>query len=329
MWTVATDRTPASLSPVENAEVFEAPAVLRVIWADPEHMPEHLALWSLKHFASRASSAVYKLRRDHHGAEPDDLERMVIERQTRVAMVDGACVGGPFLVLIPVAFCAALLAQAQMALELAALAGCAPDDEMRAADLLVMQGAYTSTDEASAALAEVTREQPDAKDRRSPSGAHLAMIRRMAYLLGLLDTSEEKPSLLSRIMQWCLLGIAFVVGLVLPLVWVPYMTVAIRRSALRVGERARQFYAERSSAEAGVAVRKSRAVRVEITGALLRMLALTVLPVGVAVIALAANLDLGISPFWTALILLIVVSALGTLAWVALRRWRHGPRQSP
>jgi hypothetical protein len=62
-------------------------------------------------------------------------------------------------------------------------------------------------------------------------------------------------------------------------------------------------------------VRTSRAVRVEITGGLLRVLAQTVLPVGVAVIALTANPDLGISPFWTALILPIVVSALGTLAW--------------
>jgi hypothetical protein len=62
-------------------------------------------------------------------------------------------------------------------------------------------------------------------------------------------------------------------------------------------------------------VRASRAVRVEITGGLLRVLALTVLPVGVAVSALTADPDLDISPFWTALILPIVVSALGTLAW--------------
>jgi hypothetical protein len=38
-------------------------------------------------------------------------------------MTEGAFVGGPFIVLLPVAFGAALLAQAQMALELAVLAG--------------------------------------------------------------------------------------------------------------------------------------------------------------------------------------------------------------
>jgi hypothetical protein len=42
----------------EEAAVYEAPAVLRLLWADPQYMPEHLALWSLKHFGPRASSAV-------------------------------------------------------------------------------------------------------------------------------------------------------------------------------------------------------------------------------------------------------------------------------
>ena len=120
----------------EDAAVYEAPGVLRLLWADPQYMPEHLALWSLKHFGPRASTAVKRLRGSHPGAEAGQLEAAVIKHQTRVSMTEGAFVGGPFIVLLPVAFCAALLAQAQMALELAALAGYAPDDEMRAADLL-------------------------------------------------------------------------------------------------------------------------------------------------------------------------------------------------
>ena len=93
---------------------------------------------------------------------------MVIERQTRISMTEGAFVGGPFIVLIPVAFCAALLAQAQMALELAALAGYAPSDQMRAADLLVLQGAYTSTPEASAALERVARDPKRSRGKEAP-----------------------------------------------------------------------------------------------------------------------------------------------------------------
>ena len=50
-------------------------------------------------------------------AEPDVQQGAVVRRQTRVSMTEGAVVGGPFIVLIPGAFCAALLAQAQMVLD--------------------------------------------------------------------------------------------------------------------------------------------------------------------------------------------------------------------
>src|SRR4051794_5824611 len=133
-------------------------------------MPEPLALWSLKRFGPRASSAVEKLRVSHPGADLPELEAAVIEHQTRISMTEGAFVGGPFIVLLPVAFCAALLAQAQMALELAALAGHAPDDEMRAADLLVIQGSYASPVEAGAAPAPPPRRTGSRGRPRPPRG---------------------------------------------------------------------------------------------------------------------------------------------------------------
>lgn len=155
----------------QDDAVFEAPAVLRMLWADPPYMPEHLALWSLKRFGPRASAAVEKLSSSHPGADQGELDRIVIERQTRISMTEGAFVGGPFIVLIPVAFCAALLAQAQTALELAALAGYAPSDQMRAADLLVLQGAYASASEASVALEKVARDPKGRAGRSFPRKA--------------------------------------------------------------------------------------------------------------------------------------------------------------
>src|SRR5690349_6466506 len=164
-------------------------------------MAEHLALWSLKHFGTRVASAVEKLRGSSPGADVGDLQAAVIEHQTRVSMTEGAFVGGPFMVLIPVAFCAALLSQAQMALELAALAGYAPDDEMRAADLLVIQGAYVSTNDASAALRKLTRDPKNREGKRLPRGTRIGMVKRMAYMLGMLGSSDEKPSRLRSVLQ--------------------------------------------------------------------------------------------------------------------------------
>ncbi|MGR7001953.1 hypothetical protein ACU686_34540 [Yinghuangia aomiensis] len=64
---------------------------------------------------------------------------------TLVTVTEGAFVGGPFLVFIPVAFCAALLGQARMVLEIAALHGRDTRSDARAADPLVLQGAYPDT----------------------------------------------------------------------------------------------------------------------------------------------------------------------------------------
>jgi hypothetical protein len=303
--------------------VFVAPALLRILWADPQYMPEHLALWSLKYFGPRASSAVEKLRSSNPDAGQAELEAMVIERQTRVSMTEGAFVGGPFIVLIPVAFCAALLAQAQMALELAAINGYAPTDQMRAADMLVIQGAYDSTEEASEALAKVTRDPKQREGKRLPRGSRWSMIKRMAFILGLMGSGGEKPSRLRSLFQYALLGVVFLVGLVLPLVWVPYMGWAFRKSGLQMGTRAAQFYAEEGSAEAGVTVRKAPTVRIAMSAGLIRMALLIALPVVIAVIVLLTGADIGGGQWVSAGILLIAISALVTLAWFAYRWWRH------
>lgn len=305
----------------DDEAVFEAPAVLRLLWADPQNMPEHLALWSLKRFGPRASSAVEKLRTVNPDAGPGALERAVIERQTRVAMTEGAFSGGPFLLLIPVAFCAALLAQAQMAFELAALAGYAPNDEMRAADLLVIQGAYASTADASAALDKVTRD-PKQRDKRLPRGTRWSMIKRMAYMLGVIGASDRKPTRLRSTLSAIWFGVVLLVGFAVPVVWMPYMAVAFRNSSRVMGERATRFYAEGHGTEAGIIVKKAETVHVEMSSGLLRMVALYVFPIAVAVIALVTGLDVGGGRWFTAWIALIAASGLVTLAWFGYRWWR-------
>ena len=96
-------------------------------------MAEQLVVWSLARFGPRAEKAVEKAKQEHPGAGRQELEDLVTRSQARVAATEGAFIGGPFIVLMPVAFCAALLAQAQMVYELAAVSGRDPRDAMRAA----------------------------------------------------------------------------------------------------------------------------------------------------------------------------------------------------
>src|SRR5262245_29805915 len=160
-----------------------------------------------------------------------------------------------------------------------------------------------------------------------PRASSWIMIMRMVYILGLLGGSgDEKPSRLRSALQYGLLGAVFLVGLVLPLVWVPYMGWAFRKSGLRMGARASEFYAEGRTAEAGVTVKKAPAVRIEMTAGVVRMVLLIAIPVVVAVIALLTGADIGGGRWVSAGILLIAISALATLAWFAYRWWRRRRR---
>jgi hypothetical protein len=101
------------------------------------------------------------------------------------------------------------------------------------------------------------------------------------------------------------------------------MAWSFRKSSLQMGVRASTFYAERRSAETGVAVRKPPAVRVGMAAGFARMLALLALPVLVGVVALVTGADIGTGKWLSALILLAVVSALSTLAWFGYRYLRR------
>jgi hypothetical protein len=307
--------------------ISEAPALLRVLYADPQHMAEHLALWSVRRFAGRAKSAVERIQRSHRDAGPEVLQHSVVQRQTRVSMTEGAVVGGPFIVLIPVAFCAALLAQAQMVLELAVLAGHAPGDEMRAAELLVLQRVYPSVEQAQAALGHVRRDLDGPHDAKLPRGTRWLTVKRMALLLGLLGSEEKRPSLIRIVMQWIFLGFLFLVSFVLPLIWAPYMAAAMRRSSLEIGDRGTRFYAGPGSIAADGTGPTTPTLRVPIFGTVARTVVLVVLPIVVALIALGFDVRLGSGKLLTAGLVFIVASAVSSLAWLTYRRWRR--RENP
>ncbi len=298
--------------------VFEAPVLLRIVWADPQHMPEHIATWSLAHFGARADAAVARLRREHPDAGQDELERRVIDRQTKVAMTEGAFVGGPFIVLMAVGFCAALLAQAQMVFELAAVTGRDPKDQMRVADLLVLLGAYPTTDEANVGLANMTRDAKLHEGKKLPRGTRWSTIMRMAYLLGVLATGDDR-SRLRATMGWIGVGVLFVVGFFLPLVWVPYMAYASRKATVRLGRRARDHYSAAEAGDAGVVVHKHQTLQIGGTVALARTLLLVIVPIVIALIALFTGFSFGDGRWVDSGLLLLGLSLLATLAWFGYR----------
>ncbi|MFJ9789747.1 hypothetical protein [Streptomyces globosus] len=320
------DRAPA------GAQAREPRNLLREVLARPGRLPELLAGFALRHNGPRAARSVARLREEMPEADASALGAAVIARGTRATVAEGAFVGGPFLVFIPVAFCAALLRQARTVMELAAVTGLDPTAPERSAELLVLQGVYPDTQSAARALAE----DPEAGSTQSAGPAPrsrwtvlVGVTLRMARLLGLLTTGEEsRGSRLRawavRIGQWALLLAVLAVGMVVPLVWMPYMAVSYRKATRRLLARAADSYLlhvpppERRRGAAGLDPGALAAV--------VRVLSSVLVPAGVVLLVLLADLRTA-GGRWPALLVGLAAASAAVGAWWHLRRRRRAGRE--
>ncbi|WP_051874562.1 hypothetical protein [Streptomyces exfoliatus] len=293
-----------------------AGSLWREVLAEPGRLPESLASFALRHLGPGAGAAVARLRAAHPEADAADLRALVVVRGRRAVVSEGAFVGGPFLFLIPFAFCGALLSQARTVLELAAAEGRDTTDPERAAELLFLQGVYGDTTAARAAL-EAHGGRP-----RAPNGSgHLAVLRdlisRMARLLGLI-TADDGAGLLVRVGRWGLLLVVFLVGLVAPHVWLPYMAVSYRRATTELTDRATVFYVGSPDP------RSPRGVRIDPATAMAGLRALGSLLVPLVAVFLVIVTDTRIAGGrWPLVGILLTAGCLVTGgAWL----WRHWRR---
>ncbi|MCI3273685.1 hypothetical protein [Streptomyces cylindrosporus] len=283
--------------------------LLRQVLADPRGLPEQLALFAVRHRGEAARRTVDALAQD---AEPAAVRAELVRRGRRATVTEGAFVGGPFLLLIPVAFCAALLRQARTALELAALDGRDPTTEERAAELLVLQGVHTDLDTARRALAA---HRPPPPPRRLHLTAAWDLTWRMARLLGLLAPTDAtgRPQRAVQAGRWLLLAGVFLVGLVAPLVWLPYMAYSYDRATARFTDRAvRHYFADIPLAARG---RLDPAALASAGRALIALLVPLILVVGV----LATDVRIAGSN-WPVLGIVLIT---GSVAVGAVWQWRR------
>ncbi|WP_063783176.1 hypothetical protein [Streptomyces sp. XY431] len=308
----------------EGAPVAE---LVRSMRAHPARLPELLAVFAVRHRGPRAARRIAALRAAHPEATTGDLAARAVDHARLVSQSEGAFVGGPFLWLIPFAFCTALLAQAQLLLELAALAGKDPADRARAPELLVLQGAHPDLAAAERALA--AGPEPAAVSR--PPGRFRGfwdVIRRMARLLGI--TSEDAvppPSRWRSAGEWSLLALVLLMGTVAPLVWLPYMALSYTWATDRLAVRGVAHYfggdpfgwpgLHRARADPGVVAAAGRA------------LAALLVPVAAVAGLLLADIRLADSRWPVlALVLLALSVTVGALWWTVHRRNLRAARRA-
>ncbi|MFF3607704.1 hypothetical protein [Streptomyces sp. NPDC002463] len=291
--------------------------VLRAALADPAHLPELLANFAVHHLGRRAAVSVARARDTHPEAGEAELRAMVITRGRRVSQSEGAFVGGPLIVLAPFAFCTALLTQSRMMLELAAVAGREATDPARAAELLVIQGVYPDEERAAAALEAAATARPDAPPGRA--AALRTVVKRMAYLLGVVTPDQRPVSTAVRVWRWVLVVAVVLIGLVAPLVWLPYLGYSYHRATQELGERASRYYLGEAASPSDDTARAQPAL----VGGILNVLLSLVVPIGAVVLLVIADVRLAGSQYPAIAITLIILSTVAGVAWYLRRRHRR------
>ncbi|MFD3993050.1 hypothetical protein [Streptomyces sp. NPDC058548] len=295
-----------------------AGSLLKEVLAEPGRLPESLASFALRHLGPGAGPSVARLREAHPEADAAALRTLVVTRGRRAVTTEGAFVGGPFLLLIPLAFCGALLTQVRTVLEIAAVEGRDSTDPQRGAELLVLQGVYGDTETARAAL-DPAGTRPGSGGGRGRMAAFRYLIARMARLLGLV-TPDDGSGRWVRVGRWALLGAVFLVGLVAPLVWLPYMAFGYYRGTTFLTDRATVFYAGSRDP------RSSRGVRLDplMARAGLKAVGSVLLPTVALFLVIVTDIRIA-GGRWPAVGIVLTTSCLASGGWWL---WRHYRRRS-
>ena len=298
-----------------------ARTLLRIVLRDPGHLPENLAVFSQTMLGPGIPAYVTALRTQNPDADTSQLERLIAQQGIRETAREGGFVGGPFIAFVPVAFVAALLTQIKMMLRMAAVSDRDPRDPERAAELLVIMGVHGDVARAAAALKKLPAAGSEVPKKHSAAYAMVDVIRRMAKLLGLIaPAAVTRVSKLVHLGRWIVLGLALLVGMVVPLIWLPYLSMSYYRGTVELAERVSVFY---SGPEKAIRLPRKASDAPGLAAAALRALASLALIVGGFAVFLALDVKIA-GHEWPALLsLAVLISSVTGLVWYLRRVQRR------
>jgi hypothetical protein len=181
----------------EREEVRHLPEGLwQRLRSDPTHAPQYLALAAVDRWGEQARQYATQVRREHPDATNRELAQMVKSRHALLARMEGAAAGvpgsvapgpGTALALLPDLGALAWL-QSRMVVHIAAVYGHDTTDREMAAELLVLQGIYNTTDAARVALTEAGKRVAKRLVNTYIKGSTLLLLKQLFRYVGIKFT---------------------------------------------------------------------------------------------------------------------------------------------
>jgi EcsC protein family len=207
--------------------------------ADPSRAPQYLALAATERWGAQARTYAEKIRQSNPDATADELASLVKRRHATLARMEGAAAGLPATIPVyglvgaaatmPADLAALAWIQSRMVVHIAAVYGHDTSDTEMAAELLVLQGLYNSTDAARVALVEASKRVSTRLINQYVKGSTLVLLRQLFKTVGIKFT---RTGLLKAV----------------PFVAVPLSAGVNEFSTRSLGNRAIEFYRTSSRA---------------------------------------------------------------------------------
>ncbi len=164
--------------------------------ADPLRAPQYLALAAVDRWGEQAREYAERVRREHPDATSRELAEVVRSRHGMLARMEGAAAGAPGTFAPLAGNAAALLPdlgalawiQSRMVIHIAAVYGHDTTSRETAAELLVLQGIYNTTEAARIALAEASKRVATRLVNMYVKGTTLVLLKQLFRYVGIKFT---------------------------------------------------------------------------------------------------------------------------------------------
>ena len=237
----------------------------RIAYRDPEHVAERLALYGARNLGEPSlqwAQSVREARRDVPRAVVAEEQRT---QAARVARIDGAVSGTPFLIALVPGYLAYLREEGRMVLRTAALYGRDPRELETTAEMLALRGVHPTVDAARATMEQVRDSPVPGKPVKRRS---LRTWVRSIYVLlifgGFLsapsDVHGEAAHPRLKAVVGLMIGVAvWLTTWVFPVTLMVAMAWGCETHARQLGRRALLFYdGDADSAQAAITAAKER-----------------------------------------------------------------------
>lgn len=302
--------------------------LIQLIRRDPEHIAERLTLYAADHLGEPSRQWAEDIR----SSAPDMPAAVLAEelriRTAKIARVDGAVAGTPFLLALVPAYVSYLWQEARMGLRVAALYDHDPRELRTAAEALALRGVHPSVEVAEAELLAVrARPLPPPPEHRLPLRTWIRSGRQLLVFGGFISPSSgPRPEGFVARLQVVGGLVAFaamwIITCIFPLTFMVAMAWGCESHARTLGSRTLELYdGDAATAQAAIAASRKRrdeghGLRQALRGLLLGLS--VILPIAFVAFANHVRNTTGVN--WLASLGALVALALVLAIGVASRR---------